>query len=214
MPPGSRMSADGKRIAWEAYVDDRSPQSEVFDVTAGRVVFPKARPSKGLRRRYGRRVLSRDGRSILEMGQNPGTDRIIDVNSEAVVWKSASNEWASALDADGDRFSASETWKGNLFGRDWEYRDWAVRSLKDGSLLFRCWTPPFDGESYANEDGSLFFAQKEREIHRLPYRANWLLLGLCQSVLALPLILLWAVLRWRRKRRLSRLFAQIQDQRM
>jgi len=35
-----------------------------------------------------------------------------------------------------------------------------------------------------------------------PLPVNWPLLTLCQTILALPLILLWAALRWRRNRRL------------
>src|SRR5262245_44330804 len=38
-------------------------------------------------------------------------------------------------------------------------------------------------------------------VRRFPPRVDWSLLAICQTILALPLVLLWTVLRWRRMRR-------------
>jgi len=206
VPYGAEASADGMRIAWSAFRERLDKRFEVFDVNLGRIIFPKDRPGpEEWVRHFGRRAaISSDGRSILNFGSNPGEDQLFDVDTEEVRWRAERNERAFITELESDRFLTFENWSFTLFGKEHELFNWVVRSLKDGSLLFRCWEAPFDPLQVPAAGGH-FFVRKTNEIQLLPYRTDWRLLALCQSVLALPLILLWLALFWRRKRRERRL---------
>jgi hypothetical protein len=82
---------------------------------------------------------------------------------------------------------------------------WAVRDFRTSGVLFRVWqddgsTFRFDDRQYNSETRGICIDDKGA-IRWYPPPPNYPLLFLCQTILALPLILLWAVLRWRRKRR-------------
>jgi hypothetical protein len=70
--------------------------------------------------------------------------------------------------------------------------------METGELIYRStwgdtWIPPH----LFNADGTLGVANGGR-VYRLPPSVNWPLIALCQAFLALPLVLLWVILRWRR----------------
>ena len=75
----------------------------------------------------------------------------------------------------------------------------ALRSMEDGRVLVRL-VPGIEPSVLA--EGGRLTATYNGDIYNWPPILNHPLLALCQSILALPLILLWAVLRWRRNRRL------------
>jgi len=86
----------------------------------------------------------------------------------------------------------------------------AVRDMESGTVRRR-----FQGTS-AYWPGMLTTVSADG--HRLvdpkgnvyePSNANWPLLAICQTILALPLILLWLALLWRRKRRERRLVGAV-----
>ena len=203
VPYGPEASFAGTRIAWGAFCQGTESTTEVFDVDLGRLILPKTQPkSDDLVRRFGRRPLSQDGRSVLFLSSDPGRAKLLEVETGKVIWKAAGNESAFIADGETDRFLVFEDWRFGLTETEEYLWNWAVRSLKDGSLLFRCWSPPFNPARYVSQDGTYFFVHKGHEIQRLPYRIDWPLLALCQTILALPLVMLWAGLRWRRKRRM------------
>jgi hypothetical protein len=75
----------------------------------------------------------------------------------------------------------------------------AHRSLEDGRLLFRTFNAPPLSQMLLNASQT-FVVMPDGAVHRLPLLCNYPLLALCQTILALPLIFLWAILRWRSRR--------------
>jgi hypothetical protein len=103
---------------------------------------------------------------------------------------------------------------GDLFEvwNDWAHAPWAIlpglsshhtwRDLRSGALIYRCRDSLPLNEASRSADGSKFVEYHEEPcVRQFPPHPNYPLLALCQAILALPLVLLWAVLRWRRKRR-------------
>lgn len=73
---------------------------------------------------------------------------------------------------------------------------YALHRLADGRLLYRLQHSP----DWMTSDGTLAL-QDKGEIHALPPKPNYSLVAFCQTILALPIIFLWAVLRWRQNRK-------------
>ena len=96
-----------------------------------------------------------------------------------------------------DRSAVTEMWEFAAGAHRWEPITCAVRGRDDDRLCWRTWTALPERIS---SDGVLWLTS-DFNIFTVP-SPNWPLLALCQSILALPLILLWAMLRWRRKRRM------------
>jgi hypothetical protein len=69
-----------------------------------------------------------------------------------------------------------------------------------GAVFKRFWWTDFMKLEFESADGTLVAGNQGAIYHAPP--VNWPILALCQTILALPLIMLWAVLRWRRQRRL------------
>ena len=77
---------------------------------------------------------------------------------------------------------------------------WAVRDLATGDLRYRVRDthPSLDCLSDTCASGIDY----DGNVYAMPPPPNYPLLALCQTILALPLVLLWAALRWRRKRKM------------
>jgi len=107
-----------------------------------------------------------------------------------------------------NRFAVFERW--NVWLEQWvAKKDWmqkletvAWRDLETGVLVQRVWTSEFRSPEKTNGDETLAVGP-EGIVTGLPYRVNWVLVLLCQAVLAAPLVMLWMVGRWRRKRRVG-----------
>jgi len=149
-------------------------------------------------------AISADGRTVL--GDWP--QALWQVDSGEPLWKARSFEVAfpdlvrAAPGCVGARFVVLEQW--HQLWSNWlpnfRYRTLAHRDARDGSLLYRVtFLEPIDGKYSA--DWSLLISDNG-SVYRLPPPVNYPLLALCQTILALPLILLGAVLRWRRRLRL------------
>jgi hypothetical protein len=88
----------------------------------------------------------------------------------------------------------------------------AVRDFETGAVRYRQWLP-FTTLKFKSEEQGFGVAILVKEVgsdeylfgtvHHPP-RGNWPLLAICQTILALPLIILWAVFRWKRKMRMAR----------
>jgi len=181
-------SSDDK-VAW---YDGRDLVVESLAGDVWRLVDKAPADAKPENRVHGPRFSS-DGRTVL----SPGTGALIDLASGRHIWEAADHERATdAVPPDG--FHVFETWK---FGSgDWSksYGTFAVRSMNDGSFVCRTWM----SIAYPANDARTLFS-RDGIIHELPPRVNWPLLAFCQTILALPLVLLWVVLRWRRKHKQS-----------
>jgi hypothetical protein len=117
-----------------------------------------------------------------------------------------------------------EVWEGRRgarLGRDltltndpwnaWLPSRWQTAALRDPdtfAVVAREWRgrvsskPGMYGRSLHENPEQLLVADLRGVVYRYP-TVNWPLLALCQTILALPLVLLWAMLRWRRMRMAS-----------
>ena len=75
------------------------------------------------------------------------------------------------------------------------------RDLRTGNLLYRCRQTLPRGEAMVNWAGTRMI-DEDGDIRSFPPPLNYPLFALCQTILAFPLILVWVLLRWRRKRKL------------
>jgi hypothetical protein len=143
--------------------------------------------------------LSHDGASVLSVMHR----KLWDVDTGSQLWAARTGEFFVSGEAT-DRFQLREEWSVGVGRFRKYYPTYAVRDLRSGTLIFRCWDstlPPYDAVS---SDRSLIYDTGSEQIRRMPPGINYPLLALCQTILALPLILLWVVLRWRRKRQAIR----------
>jgi len=82
-----------------------------------------------------------------------------------------------------------------------DYQTIVMVERDTGKVMKRLWWTDFMKLEFESADGSLV-AGNQGAIYRAP-PVNWPILALCQTILALPLVFLWAVLRWRRRRKLA-----------
>ena len=175
---------------------------DVYDVSDGG--FQSSYPSHQRTEEYLRRtnshfpIISASGRTVLR--GDPAA--LYEVGTGRILWQANVHEELAAPSSQ-EVFLVGEHW-GNLW-RQWlpnlQFESRAVRSRDTGELLYR--TPgnvavmPFN----SNAKRTLVVLH-DGAIHRLPLSRDWMLLAVCQTILAAPLILLWAISRWRRFRRL------------
>jgi hypothetical protein len=144
-------------------------------------------------------TVSKSGRAIL--AEFPAA--LWDVETPTRCWTPDATFWAAPL-ADAEAFSVTEFWAADLWDGDRKSR-WntvAHRDLESARFKRRCWQADSEIFDLTNGDESLAVSPSGA-VHRLPLPPNLPLLALCQTILALPLILLWSILRWRRRRRMT-----------
>jgi len=90
---------------------------------------------------------------------------------------------------------------------DFIFETYAWRDIDDGKLLLRAAIVQPSFPSELNDARTLAVAQ-DGTVYRMPPPINWKLLAICQSILASPLVFLWALHRWRAAR-LQRALASI-----
>lgn len=97
------------------------------------------------------------------------------------------------------RFGVMEFWTISVGTWSTTPQTFSLRSMSDARMVGRLWERPLvcssAGELCVDGDNNF------QKVYELLPRANYPLLALCHSILALPLVLLWAFLRWRRIRR-------------
>jgi len=150
-------------------------------------------------------VLSPSGRRVF--GGDPTTLRNVD--SGSVIWQGEPGLWNFAI-RDLNAIFATETW--DNYWRFWfprlKYQTSVVRELESGLVLFRVKVPTLaQMPRYWNTNRTMSVAS-DGSVYRMPFPVNWPLLVLCQFILALPLVLMWTILRWRRRRRAKRLLVK------
>ena len=144
--------------------------------------------------------LSRSGRTFLR-------DRpleVWDVEAGAPRWNPPPGRSLLRGYEDLDAFSVHESWDQPWTkGRLQRWNTSAVHDLDSGILRFRCWSRDAEFLNCRSDDGALGLTMGDKNrlvVRSLPFRVNWLMLALCQAILALPLVLLWVML-WSRRRR-------------
>ena len=144
-------------------------------------------------------AISPSGRTLLSMH-----DELWDIGERRRIWSPEEFESVEQSNAARGTFLVHEDWN-KLVGLT-QFRlpyggiTWAVRDMENGALVYRAgrWHPNFN---HFSSDGRLGVTDLG-DVVSFPLRPNYSLLALCQAILALPLIMLWAALRWRRKRRM------------
>jgi len=186
------------KFNWGSRVYDFDRSRLVFDtVPAGQSVMTDSSMDTGGGRGL---VLSGDGRSALELNDEARISRLWEIDTGRLLWASGDSEKYSRALND-EEFETEETWSLGMGEWRWARRVNVVRRLTDGNIKFRCWTPL--GSLYNNGPvGRLRVDWETHNVYDLSPLINYPLLALCQAILALPLVLLWAALRWRRKRRM------------
>jgi hypothetical protein len=183
---------------------------DVVDVNTGlmRGSFPpmSERSRDDRRLGFGRGFVSRNGRTVMRW--HPTSTTLWDVETKERLW-TIKAKGIVPIHPDENRFIENEVWsqlvESWIGKKPWlrELNSSAWRNLETGRMEFRTWMKSHPKPEWTTLDGSLSIGP-DGAIHRMPYRLNWPLLALCQTILALPLVLLWALLRWR-KRRAARL---------
>ena len=195
------IAANG-RVAFGAH----DPASiHVFSIDEGRLLFSDVanaeRPIGQFRPQHHwiNVGISRDGKRAI----GSSTKAVWDVDSGKKIWRTQEHQTALAV-GDGEHFQVLEQW-GNIWNK-WfpslKYNSVAIRRFDTGQLVHRAEQSTWISPLHWNSSRTLA-VDLDGSVHRLPYVVNWSLLALCQTILALPLVLLWALLRWRRVRRLK-----------
>jgi len=197
---GDDPTCSAGRVAWRH--ENFIPKSvDVLDLAAARIVF--THPPEGARRVVGRgetpvqqTYLSADGQSVLLLAP----PSLWQIETGRLLWSAQANESIASDQPELDAFEVREKWE--LPGASIKAATYAVRTLPTGQLLYRCFGQTLGNRNSIDLGVGLTYDCGQRAIRRFPPKMNWPLLALCQTILALPLVLLWAALRWRRKRRL------------
>ena len=132
---------------------------------------------------------SASGRTLLSQ-----LGRLWSVDERRVLWRHSVTERVEDRQYSANTFRIFEEWTPWLqaFHLPFSLTTMAIRDLETGAVRYRTFTT----SAY---DGAVRLEPES------PPSANWPLLAFCQTILALPLILLWLALLWRRKRRERRL---------
>jgi hypothetical protein len=194
---GLAKAANTGRIAWSNAGDKAC--FDVFDLDSERMLLsvpPVGERTPSSTRGYvGHLRLSANGRCIF--GGSPPC--LWSVDKGGLQWTPEKHQFADYSQGE-HSFVVREQWE-RWFGSNQPGR-WstsAFRNIEDGRLLARFWERDSSAFWRSSSDGKLCIAGGN--VHELPFRVNWPLLAACQSILAAPLVLLWAFLRWRRKRK-------------
>jgi hypothetical protein len=140
--------------------------------------------------------------SRIETAEPPNTGNHHVWRVDGLPWRKGDAEDLYLHDGD-SAFYVVERWHHWWNGLEPEARftTMALRSVQSGDLICRTTYDQWIERENTNAAATLG-VKSDGTVHSLPHRVNWPLLALCHSILALPIVLLWAVLRWRRKRRL------------
>jgi hypothetical protein len=201
---GEEHSIGARRLASGGW---KKSAIEVFDLDVEQMVFshpiPAEEPTRStkrgaprvLPREFDHPTLSASGRMLFDARSRT----LWEVNSTRVCWQGKPHEHVSDI-GDGEHFTVVERWDQLWNGKPSpKYWTRAVRKLETGDVLVRSMGILIVDPQLWNASRTLGVTYDARVYH-LPLPVNWTLLAICQSILALPLILLLAILRWRRKR--------------
>jgi hypothetical protein len=180
-----------------------------FSYTVSALFSPAISPSGKTVLRFGRET-----NELNAKGNKFKPQSIYEVGTGRILWRT--HPFESVTNSHGeDDFLVEEKWH-ELWAKwfpNLKFETVACRSLEDGSLINRTAAEKPIQSRFSNVSRTLI-AFSDGRVHRLPFLVDWNLLALCQTILALPLILLWAVLRLRRRRAARRQPAMAVENRM
>ena len=145
--------------------------------------------------------IARDGRTVFSKWRM----KLWDVDTGRLLWSARNREGPlsvqeryPSIDPAGC-FTIQEFWSVGFPNLKWESKSYAVRDVRSGRLLCRMRQSK---DYFLSSDSRYLYDLALGGVRSFPPPPNYPLLALCQTILALPLVMLWAVLRWRRYRRL------------
>jgi hypothetical protein len=210
----ARDPAHGRMIAtrelegeFSYHVLDLLSGRSIFDGDlAGEVPLGKLSPSPPQLSASGRRLLTRRG-------------ELWNIDDARLIWSPQDSYESLATHVSSNTaFQVLEEW--DKLAKRWpvlrslwsrQTMTMAVRDFETGALRYRAWLP-FMSLAFKSDEQRFGLAMLENEPGTNSYsfgtvdhppRVNWLLLALCQTILALPILLLWSLL-WYRRRRAAR----------
>jgi hypothetical protein len=151
-------------------------------------------------------VIAPTGRAALRCalgvrGESRSPMGLYEVGTGRLLWQTAPHESVVEAPPEGG-FVVKELWH-DLWKRwlpNLEFKTLACRDLESGNLVARTAAATIVDPLNCNARRTLAVLP-DGAVHRIPLRVNWPLLVLCQTILALPLILAWSFLRWRKRRK-------------
>jgi hypothetical protein len=148
-----------------------------------------------------RAVVSRDGTKVFG-GESLS---VFDMQTEGVIWPRCQHESVFEFNPQGNvtLLENWRTWSGLPLPKSWNLTTLTLRKLDDGTFVRRTWHLPFLKSTAFSRDGRFAVDVADGRVYASRPLVNYPLLALCQTFLALPLVLLWALLRWRRRRRMT-----------
>jgi hypothetical protein len=197
-----RFSATGPirngRVALLGLVGDEGVV-EVVEFPTGRTIFSSASLPAEIKAAtkddwMSPANLSTQGRGLFTWGS-----KLFSVDDGRLLWSLSSIDDNMPRDPPPDSFVVHERWGKLLdrFGLSMQIDTTAVRDMETGKVLHRyC---GFGRLGAVSNNGRLA-VDSFGTVYEMPLRVNWPLLAACQAVLASPLVLLWLLLRWRRRR--------------
>jgi len=124
---------------------------------------------------------------------------LFEVGTGRTIWKASAAEYVEKADA--DSFEVNENWDELWKNRfpNFKYQTRSRRSLETGRVLYRMESSIHFEPRNINAARTLLLLA-DGSVHHWPLQIDWKALAICQAILALPLVLLWGALRWRRRR--------------
>jgi hypothetical protein len=129
---------------------------------------------------------------------------LFEVGTGRTLWKASAAEYVEKADA--DSFEVNENWHELWKGRfpNFKYQTRSRRSLETGGVLYRMeGSIQFEPRNINASRTLLLLA--DGSVHPWPLQVDWKSLAICQAILASPLILLWSLLWWKRRREARRI---------
>lgn len=146
-------------------------------------------------------VFSANGKSLL----SPDGD-LWSVDERRLLRRRKPTDLHWSATATSDRFFVEENWNRHeliaWMGLNAAANTTAVRSFNDGRVIYRVYGQHPDA-SCMFPDGrfGVHFDGENGSSYQLPPRPNWMLVSVCQTILALPLVCFWCIRRWQRHRK-------------
>jgi hypothetical protein len=150
--------------------------------------------------------LSPSGHNLL-----PKSNSLWNIDDRRPIWKGrAQYEEIVAAHPQSSRIGVLEEWTeaAARIGSKSQHWTFAIRDLETGAVVHRVWgTGPISQDfspsvRYAllkREGADPDDPQPEHVVVDATPNVNWTLLVICQTILALPILMVWAVLKWRRR---------------
>jgi hypothetical protein len=200
------------RLFWDTqiYWADAYGISDVYDFNERRFYSSlskeERRPDgkRGWSFSIARQTISPNGNALFRYSSGKGLATIYEIETARILWQAGPHETA-VDESSQEGLIVEERWH-ELWKR-WfpnsKFETVAWRDIDSGEVVCRTPAKTVIDPRNCNISRTLFVAA-DGNVYRLPLPINWPLLAVCQAVLASPLVLLWSLLWWRRRRAAQR----------